>query len=165
MNLVIERPTDAGEPRCHRSIGANRLVLLLHTLPTVGLLLQGMVYLTTPRFMPYHSDALSVSWEELSVPYQGFMLGVIRGMGAGSFCIALALLIILLIPFRRGEIWSYWAVPLIGASFSCLTAYAAFTIDRQTPASTPWVATCLLALMYVSGGLFSWFPNCRGKGR
>jgi hypothetical protein len=32
-----------------------------YTIPTVGLFLQGLVYLTTPRFMPYHADALGVS--------------------------------------------------------------------------------------------------------
>ncbi|MFO1003912.1 MAG: hypothetical protein U0936_26580 [Planctomycetaceae bacterium] len=139
------------------------IALSLHLLPTVGFMLQGTVYLTTSEFMPYHAEALNVHWSELSLPYQGFVIGVIRGMGAGSFTVALALLIILLIPYRRRETWTYWAVPAIGLSFSILTAYAAFTIDVRTPASTPWPATCGLALMYAMGGSLTLIPRLRPK--
>jgi hypothetical protein len=129
--------------------------LLIHTLPTVGLLLQGLLYLTTPTFMPYHAAALESRWEDLSPSHQGFVLGVIRGMGAGSFSVSLALLVILFGPFRRGERWAKRTVPLIGISFTLLTAYAAYTIDVRTPASTPWRETCGLAGAYALGGFLS----------
>ena len=109
--------------------------------------------------MPYHSEALGVSWDELSPHYQGFVLGVIRAMGAGSVSVSLAVLIILFIPFRRGERWAMWAVPLIGMTFTLLTAYAAYTIDVRTPASTPWQATCGLAAMYAAGAAISYWPK------
>lgn len=137
----------------------NVWVLLVYALPTVGLLLQGLLYLTTPTFMPYHAEALGVAWEELSSSYQGFVLGVIRGMGAGSFSVSLALLLILFIPFRRGERWAFWTVPLIGITFTCLTAFAAYTIDVRTPASTPWRPTCGLAAVYAVGAVISYWPQ------
>ena len=56
----------------------------LHAVPTVGLLIQGLLYVTTSRFVPYHGDALEVTWEALAQHYQAFILGVIKGMGAGS---------------------------------------------------------------------------------
>ena len=33
------------------------VALGVYSVPTVGLFLQGLLYLTTPRFMPYHADA------------------------------------------------------------------------------------------------------------
>lgn len=48
----------------------NLSALVVYAIPTVGLLLQGILYLTTPRFMPYHADALGVSWEALPANYQ-----------------------------------------------------------------------------------------------
>ncbi len=137
----------------------NLCALLVHALPTIGLLLQGLLYLTTPSFMPYHAEALGVTWDELSGQYQGFVLGVIRGMGAGSVSVSLALLLILFIPFRRSERWAFWAVPLIGITFTSLTAYAAYTIDFRTPASTPWRQTCGLAVMYAAGMVISYWPR------
>ncbi len=130
-----------------------------YAVPTVGLLLQGLLYLTTQSFMPYHADALALTWDQLPPHHQGFWLGVIRGMGAGSFTVALALLLMLVIPFRRGDRWPYWAVPLIGVVFTVLTAYAAFTIDTQTPASTPWRQTLGLTAVYSVGALISYWPS------
>jgi len=132
--------------------------MLIHTLPTVGLLLQGLLYLTTPTFMPYHAEALGVEWHELSPSHQGFVLGVIRGMGAGSFSVSLALLLILVGPFRRGERWAFRAVPSIGIAFTTLTAYAAHTIDVRTPASTPWRETLALAAAYALGAAIASRP-------
>ena len=132
---------------------------LLYLLPTLGLLGQGILYLTTQRFMPYHRDALGVEWNELSNSHQGFIIGVIRGMGAGSTSISIAMILLLLIPFRRGERWSYWAIPFLGILFSLLTAYAAYTIDVRTPASTPWLATCGLASVYLLGAIVSYWPS------
>jgi hypothetical protein len=131
---------------------------LVHAVPTVGLLLQGLLYLTTATFMPYHADALAATWEQLPPHHQGFVLGVIRGMGAGSVAVSLALLIILWIPFRRGDRWALWAVPLVGAAFTVLTAYAAYTIDARTPASTPWRQTLMLTAAYAAGAVISYWP-------
>ncbi|MCC6797842.1 MAG: hypothetical protein IT366_22195 [Candidatus Hydrogenedentes bacterium] len=133
--------------------------LSMHALPSFGLLLQGSLYLTTQKFMPYHADALSVTWEELPPHYQGFVLGVIRGMGAGSVAVSLALLIMLFIPFRRDDRWSIWAVPLIGMIFTLFTAYAAYTIDTRTPASTPWRETLGLTATYLAGAVISYWPR------
>ena len=36
------------------------VALGVYSVPTVGLFLQGLLYLTTPRFMPYHADALTL---------------------------------------------------------------------------------------------------------
>jgi ABC-type Mn2+/Zn2+ transport system permease subunit len=136
-----------------------------YTIPTVGLFLQGLVYLTTPRFMPYHADALGVSWEMLPANHQGFLIGVIKAMGAGSVGVTLALAAMLLIPFRRGEAWARWAVPAIGVVFTALTAYAAFTIDARTPASPPWPQTLGLTTLYVVSALISHWPSRRSRAR
>ena len=128
-------------------------------------MLQGLLYLTTPRFMPYHADALGVTWEMLPANYQGFLLGVIKAMGAGSIGVTLALIIILLVPFRRGDNWARWAVPLVGVVFTVLTAYAAFTIDVRTPAAPPWRQTFVLAALYLAGAFISYWPSLRNATR
>jgi hypothetical protein len=137
----------------------DKWAVFAYAIPTAGLLLQGVLYVTTPKFMPYHADALGVAWEELPAHYQGFLLGVIKAMGAGSIGVTLALLIMLAVPFRRGDAWVRWAVPAIGAVFTALTAYAAFTIDVRTPASPPWRQTCGLAALYLAGAVVSYWPT------
>jgi hypothetical protein len=139
--------------------------LVLYSIPTVGLFLQGLLYLTTPRFMPYHADALGVTWEMLEPNYQGFLIGVIKAMGAGSVGVTLSLAVMLVIPFRRGETWAKWAIPAVGAVFTALTAYAAYTIDMRTPASPPWRPTLGLTALYLAGGALSCWPSRRSEQR
>lgn len=67
----------------------------------------------------------------------------------------MALVILLAVPFRRGERWARWAIPAIGATFTLLTAYAAFTIDQSTPASPPWRATLGVTACYLAGAALS----------
>jgi hypothetical protein len=134
----------------------------IHGAPTVGLLLQGLIYVTASRFMPYHGDALGATWESLPAHYQGFVLGVIRAMGAGSIGVALAVSIMLAIPFRRGDPWARWAVPVVGGAFTLLTAYAAYTIDVRTPASTPWRQTLGLTALYITGAVVSFAQQKAG---
>ena len=141
--------------------GRERWAMVMHAIPTVGLMLQGLLYVVTPTFMPYHADALAVRWEELPPHYQGFLLGVLKGMGAGSIAVTLAILIMLAIPFRRGHAWARWAVPVVGITFTALTAYAAMTIALRTDASTPWRQTLGLVALYVTGALISYWPRGR----
>lgn len=134
-----------------------------HGVPTLGLLLQGLIYLTTSKYMPYHGEALGVPWESLSSNYRAFIVGVIKAMGAGSVGVSLALLVLIAIPLRRGEVWARWAVPTIGAIFTLLTAWAAYTIDIGTPASTPWRQTLGLSVLYLIGGLISICPRRKSQ--
>ena len=136
----------------------DRIALGVLLLPTIGLLGQGILYVTTSRFMPYHAAALGAKWEELPANYQGFILGVIKGMGAGSVGVSVAILVLLWFPFRRGDAWARWATPLVGIVFTALTAYAALTIDRLTPAETPWRETLALTATYA---LAPSFPSGR----
>src|ERR671916_3380733 len=96
----------------------DKWAVVAYLIPTVGLLLQGLLDVTTPRFMSYHADALGTTWEELPANYQGFVLGVLKAMGAGSVAVTVALLIMILIPFRRGQAWARWAVPVVGVLFT-----------------------------------------------
>ena len=137
----------------------------VYAVPTLGLLGQGLLYVTTSRFMPYHADALGVAWEDLPANYQGFLVGVLKGMGARSIAVTLALIIIILIPFRRGDAWARWAVPVIGVVFTALTAYASFTIATRTPASPPWRQTCGLTLLYIAGAIILYWPGRPGHDR
>jgi hypothetical protein len=82
-------------------------------------------------------------------------------MGAGSVAVTVALLIMILIPFRRGQAWARWAVPVVGVWFSALTLYGALTIATRTPASPPWLQTCGLIALYLVGALITYWPTRR----
>ena len=140
------------------------IAVLAFTLPTLGLMGQGILYLTTTEFMPYHGAALGMASTDVPETHRAFFLGVIKAMGAGSVGVTLALLILLGGPFRRGEAWAHWAIMAIGAVFTLLIGYAAYTIDVGTPASPPWRQTLGLTALYLAGGLIcAWSPRARQR--
>jgi hypothetical protein len=60
-----------------------RIAVLVFAVPTLGLMGQGILYLTTTEFMPYHSAALGVAWTDVPDTQRTFLLGVIKAMGRG----------------------------------------------------------------------------------
>ena len=55
-------------------------------------MLQGARYLSADVLMDYHLAVLGVHWESLDDNYQVLLLGLLRGFGAGSFCVGLVCL-------------------------------------------------------------------------
>jgi hypothetical protein len=91
----------------------NNLPLGLYCLVGLGLMLQGVRYLGASELMPYHSAVIDAPWETLSSSYQTLLLGLLKGFGAGSFCVGIAILILSLIPFKVGAQWARWATPRV----------------------------------------------------
>jgi hypothetical protein len=118
----------------------DKFAFVIYFIGSLALIVFGIVYLSCSTIMPYHQEAINMNWEELSTGLQVLLNGLIKMAGAGFFVTGLSILILLLIPFKRGAQWTHWAIPLLGLvwhGFSlCITAIVAI----KTHASTPWLA-------------------------
>ncbi len=54
--------------------------------------------------MPYHSEALGSSWSDVGPKTQVLILALMRVAGGGFLATGLAMFILLIIPFRAGDI-------------------------------------------------------------
>jgi hypothetical protein len=108
----------------------------------------GAIYMLRSRFMPYHEEALGRSWQELDSRLQVLLLALLRISGAGLLVGGISMAILLLIPFRAGEGWSLWAIPLIGLMTDLPSLYATALIRLRTGAHTPvWASIAGLGLL------------------
>ncbi|MCZ6616779.1 MAG: hypothetical protein O7E57_01500 [Gammaproteobacteria bacterium] len=115
----------------------------------LGLLVQGIRYIGASELMPYHSAVIGTPWETLSESYQTLLLGLLKGFGAGSFCVGLAIIILSLIPFRAGSRWARWAIPAVAATYTAALVYV--TSFALLPGAAPIkVTTVLLALVVIA---------------
>ena len=94
----------------------------LFMLATIATILIGLLYATRRTVMPYHLDALETSWDEVDGKYQFLLKALSNGGGFFGLANGLFMLVILLIPFRQGEMgrlcrWSYWPSRLFTAWF------------------------------------------------
>ena len=113
----------------------------------------GVTYLTRSRFMPYHSDALQLSWDELDSQLQALLLGLMRAVGGGWIAASLGVGFLLVFPFRAGETWARYAIPLVGLAAALPTLYAALYVRSRTPASPP-VSLAVVAILLLIVGFF-----------
>ncbi len=116
-----------------------------------GLLGSGLMYLLRPEFMPYHAAAVGISWAQLSPEFQALFLALMRVCGGGWLAGAASLSVLVLIPFRRNEPWSRWAIPLVGLCSAVPTLYATLMLKARTGAATPWFAPAIAILLLVAG--------------
>ena len=66
----------------------------------VGLMAQGLRHLIAGQFMHYHADVIKERWSQLQPAEQRLMLGLLKGFGAGMFCLGVAVVFIALVPLR-----------------------------------------------------------------
>ena len=100
----------------------------------------GLVYLVRPRFMPYHQEALGVPWQQVDPRLQALLLGLMRTAGGGLLASAVAIAIMVLIPFQAGEAWARFAIPIVGLATAGPAMYATMLVRNRTRAHAPVLA-------------------------
>jgi uncharacterized membrane protein len=120
----------------------------------VGMLF-GVIYLVRPQFMPYHSEAVQSSWTDLDPNMRVLILALMKVSGGGMLATGVAALVLLAIPFRAGEAWSFYAIPLIGLCTSAGSLYATILVKTRTPGSPPIGLASLSLMLIIVGFIFS----------
>ncbi len=116
---------------------ADRVACSCYLAVALLLVAAGALYLFTPRFMPYHAEAAGAAWDELGTGLQGLILGYLKLGGAGFLVAGIAVAVLALLPFRRGEPWARWATPSVALVYLLSSLYATLTVVAKTDASPP----------------------------
>ena len=136
-----------------RQIVTKRLAVALYCLVGLGLLIQGVRYLVAAELMPYHLAVLELPWGGLDPTHQTLFLGLLKGFGAGSFGVGLAILLLALVPLRAGSRWARWATPAVAGSYTGLLVYV--TQFALLPGAAPIVVTTTLSAMVIVAAVSS----------
>ena len=118
-------------------------------------ILFGLIYLLRDRFMPYHSEALELSWSDLEPNLQILILALMRAVAGGFLATGLVILILLIIPFRAGDMWSIYTIPSISLCNSLGTLYATLLVKTKTPGNPPFILSSIALILTGLGFLFS----------
>lgn len=113
------------------------------------------VYLFRAEFMPYHAVAIGHNWSELDQGLQNLILGLMKVVGGAWLSVSIAMSILLLKPFRNGESWAYWAIPLIALPSLVVNLFVVSNMALNTPASPPWQVVVINAALLILGFILS----------
>lgn len=127
---------------------ANYLVALIF-------LALGIIYLFKPGFMPYHSEAISMTWDELDSPFQFLILALMRGAAGGAISLSVFIFILQLKFSKQKLSW----IPLLlltgGIIYSLCSLYATIIVSYNTPGNPPMTLLLVVILLLVIGYLFN----------
>ena len=118
----------------------------------------GTMYLTVDTIMPYHEEAIGMTWEQLKTGEQLILNATIKGVTMGTYTLGTITLFLLFIPFRRGERWPRRLIPFLWFMNMGFNFWIAWHIHSVTQANTPWKANAIIlviiAIAFLLSGLF-----------
>lgn len=121
------------------------------------LIIFGSIYLMKNQFMPYHSEAVGFSWSDLEPNFKVLIIALMRAAGGGFLATGLAILVLLIIPWRAGNIWSIYAIPAIGLCTLSGTLYATLLVKMKTPGTPPVILNFIGLGLTIISFVFSLF--------
>ena len=140
-----------------------KLAFACYAINAIGLFIFGLIYTFSSEFLPFHSDAIQEKWGSLNIASQTLYLGMMRTEGAGMLASSIAIAILLFIPFRRKELWSFWAMSIIGVTEHIPSLIGAYNTTTLTPANSPWQLN-LIGIFLLLLGLFGALNMSGNKG-
>lgn len=124
-----------------------------------GLLFAGL-YLFRPEFMPYHEVAAGRPWTEIEPEFQVLILALMRVSGGGFLATSVAIIIMILLPFRRDIFWPRIAIPAIGLANLVPTLAGTLLVKTQTLATPPYLlVSILIGLLVISLLISLWMKK------
>ena len=129
----------------------------LYLINALVLIALGGRYFFAGELMPYHAETLGIARDSLTAAQSIVIHTLYRAAGAGMFATAITILVLLILPYRDGRIWSRWALSGIGSFYLVLSIYLTLAYQAETTASVPWqgpivgLVTILIAHFLSSG--------------
>lgn len=141
---------------------AIKLSFWLYALATLASIFVGLLYATRPQVMPYHLEALETSWDGIEPSYQVLLKALLNGGGFYGLANGLFMLVLLLIPFRKGEAWAGYSIGLIGLVGALPLTYIVYIVKTNT-AGNPPLGVMVIVLALMMAGLISFIIGQRLK--
>ena len=119
------------------------------------MMIGGLVYAVAWEFMPYHAEAVQRAWSDVDAPMQVLLISTLNACGSLLLCVTLAIIFLLSIPFRRGELWASWAMTSLGIASMLAVIRSALHVDLQTAANPPWPLLLVIIGLFLAALLAS----------
>ncbi len=127
----------------------NKISFYLYHFIILAFYLAGFVYLSRQAFMPYHGEAIGLTWEQVNPAMQILILAGIHGIGGLLVAIATVLATLLYFPFKQQQFWAKITIALIAFMTIATLIGIVLSVKFHTPAHPP-----LIPLLILMGLLF-----------
>ncbi len=124
-------------------------------LAVILLLGMGLIYLLKNSFMPYHSEAVSLEWDEVYIGTQFLILALMRAISGGFIAIAIVIAF-LQNKFSLTKIkWLPIIILISGLIVGITSIYATLIVKFNTAGSPPTLSIIIGILLLIIGYIFN----------
>jgi len=123
--------------------------ILLYTIAAAAILF-GLLYLLTPKILPYHEVYLGMSHNQLPPRVAALILSAMRLIGVLYIALGIAVGVLTARPLRKGKRWSWWLILVCLTIVLVPLLFITLNIGLHTPW---WLAAILLVLLFVAMAL------------
>lgn len=119
-------------------------------LAAIILMALGIIYLIKNSFMPYHSEALHLDWNEVESSTQFLILALMRAV-AGGYIAASIVIIVLQKKFSSVQLtWIPWLILTTGLIVSFASIYATLIVRLNSTGKPPtFLAIIGIVLLFI----------------
>lgn len=136
---------------------------ILYGLTAAASIFMGCVYLFSPGIMPYHAEALSLGQARPEPALEILISSLMKVAGGGWLTLGVAVIVLLLYPFKEDREWSVYAIPALILLFYVPGLFATLTVLQYTPSSPPWIGNLVAIIAAVAGFLI--YPKISDRDR
>ncbi|MCX6252384.1 MAG: hypothetical protein NTX61_16750 [Bacteroidetes bacterium] len=115
----------------------------------------GSIYLLKTSFMPYHSAALSIKWEEVGRATQFLLLALMRAAAGGYISLAFAILFLQYRLSVNKLSWIPFLILILGTISMVCSLYAELIVSGNTPGRPPVLITIVCETLLIVGFIFN----------
>ena len=115
----------------------------------------GFIYLLRNSFMPYHSEAISLEWQQVNKAVQYLLLALMRTTGGGFISLACTITF-LQFKFNRDKLaWIPGLILFLGTISMLCSTYAILLVSEHTHGRPPLVVAIAGELLLIAGFIFN----------
>lgn len=115
----------------------------------------GIIYFFKSSFMPYHSEALGLPWEDLKESTQTLIIALMRCVGGGYLAVGIGIFILQSCLKKIANFKIAWVIFLIGVIVTGASIYATFIVRLNTPGNPPTTLAFFGVLLFIVGLIFN----------
>ena len=106
-----------------------KIASISNYLVALTFLLLGIIYLFKSSFMPYHGEAISMTWDEVESPVQFLILALMRGAAGGAIALSVFILVLQLKFSKHKLSWIPLLILIAGVIYSLCSLYATLIVS------------------------------------
>lgn len=137
----------------------DRIAFFIYLLLGLTCIVIGIVDFSVPTIMPYHLEILGVDWVDLNSGVQILLRTFFIVSGTGFLVTGISALILLFIPFRRGDKWARFAIPIPLFLFNIFELVLGIRVNIKTGVSTPWPAAAAAMALLITAAILTLSPG------